>query len=112
MQSATIMLKQLTTPPFIAFSYFESFFRVGICASKKAIRALQSQKNSDRYFRPIYYAGRSLNKMEEKYSKSERETLNLVLALKKFRAYVFASKLFEVVADHQALQYAFKKKGV
>ena len=53
---------------------------------------------------PIYYASRQLNSAEKNYTTTEREGLDMVYAVKKFRHYLLANK-FVFFMDHQALLY-------
>ena len=49
---------------------------------------------------------------EKNYSTCEREALAVMFALKKFRVHLLSAEPFTLVTDHQALQYAFKRKNV
>lgn len=53
-----------------------------------------------------------MNAAEKKYSTCEHESLAVIFSLKTFRLYLLSSKPFELIADHQALQYMSKKKYV
>ena len=57
----------------------------------------------------IYYASRTLNDVQLKYSTTEKEFLVVVFALEKFRSYMIGSQI-TVYIDHDALKYLLTKK--
>ncbi|CAN6697997.1 unnamed protein product [Malus baccata var. baccata] len=57
----------------------------------------------------IYYASRTLNDAQLKYSTTEKELLAVVFALDKFRSYLIGTKVI-VFTDHAALKYLVSKK--
>ena len=93
---------KLTTPPVL----------VETDASSVAVGAVLAQKKEDKKTHPIQYASRTLSQAEREYSACEREAIAVIFALKKFRVYLLSSDSFTLVMDHQALQYAFKKKDI
>ena len=90
MQKSFETLKQaLTTAPVLAYPDFSTPFLVATDASSRAVGAVLSQLDGNRREQTIYYASKSLNEAEKKYSKYEIEGLAIFLALKKFRNYLF-----------------------
>ena len=58
-------------------------------------------------WKPVSYASRFLNKIEERYSTNELELLAIVWALENFKYYLYGNK-FTLQTDHQALLSALK----
>jgi hypothetical protein len=77
-------------------------------ASDYAIGAILGQ-HIDRLPHVIYYARRTLNDAQLNYSTTEKELLEVVFALDKFRSYLLGSKVI-VYSDHATLKYLFSKK--
>lgn len=57
------------------------------------------------------FGGRTINVSEQYYSICEREALVVVFGLKKFRVYCLLAESFNLVTDHQTLQYPFMNGG-
>ena len=113
MQEAFEKLKlKLTSPPVLAFPDFQRPFVVETDASSVAVGAVMAQRKEDRKVHPIQYASRPMTSAERKYSACEHEALAVIFALKKFRVYLLSTQRFVLITDHQALQYAFKKKDI
>lgn len=53
-----------------------------------------------------------MKQAETKYKVCEKEVLTVVLALKKFRVYLFSDEAFNLFTDHKALRSAFKNNYV
>lgn len=94
----------LCTAPVLAYPDFARPFRITTDASGTGLGAVLSQTTSDGTHHPVAFISRSLNNAEKNYSVSEQECLGVVWAIRKFRAYVFATR-FEVVTDHAALRW-------
>ena len=58
-------------------------------------------------WKPVAYASRFLNRLEERYSTNELELLAIVWALEHFKYYLYGNK-FTLQTDHQALLSALK----
>ncbi|PIK46200.1 gag-pol fusion protein [Apostichopus japonicus] len=97
----------LTTPPILAYPSMSKPFIVSTDASGSAIGYILGQRDSCNRERVIAYGGRSLNKMEKKWSISERECLALIEAIQSFRPYL-ANNKFTVLTDHIALKWLHK----
>ena len=70
-----------------------------------ALGAVLGQRR-DNMFRAIYYASRTLDNTQQKYTTTEKELLAVVFAIDKFRSYLLGSKIV-VHTDHAALKYLF-----
>ena len=81
--------------------------RVRCDASKKRIGACLELKHENTW-KPVAYASRFLNKLEERYSTNELELLAVVWSLEHFKYYLYGSQ-FLLQADHQALLSALNE---
>ncbi|GJV44775.1 reverse transcriptase domain-containing protein [Tanacetum coccineum] len=77
-------------------------------ASDYAVGAVLGQRK-DKYFRPIYYASKTLSDAQTNYIVTEKELLAMVYAFEKFRSYLVLSKTI-VYTDHSALKYLLNKQ--
>ncbi|GJX67755.1 reverse transcriptase domain-containing protein [Tanacetum coccineum] len=69
---------------------------------------LSCQKDG-KNFHPIYFASKTLNPAQQKYTITEKELMDVVFAFYKFRSYLILSKTI-VHTDHSALKHLFKKQ--
>ncbi|GJU19594.1 reverse transcriptase domain-containing protein [Tanacetum coccineum] len=60
-------------------------------------------------FHPIYFASKTLNLAQQKYTITEKKLMVVVFAFDKFRSYLILSKTI-VHTDHSALKHLFKKQ--
>ena len=81
--------------------------RVRCDASKKGLGACLEQKYENTW-KPVAYASRFLNNLEERYSTNELELLAVVWSLEHFKYYLYGSH-FILQTDHQALLTALKE---
>ena len=81
--------------------------RVRCDASKKGLGACLEQKYGNTW-KPVAYASRFLNNLEERYSTNELELLAVVWSLEHFKFYLYGSH-FILQTDHQALLTALKE---
>ncbi|GKF16163.1 reverse transcriptase domain-containing protein [Tanacetum coccineum] len=77
-------------------------------ASDFAVGAILDQKDG-KNFHPIYFASKTLNPAQQKYTVTEKELMAVVFAINKFRSYLILSKTI-VHTDHLALRHLFKKQ--
>ncbi|GKC05498.1 reverse transcriptase domain-containing protein [Tanacetum coccineum] len=77
-------------------------------ASDFAVGAVLGQKDG-KNFHPIYFASKTLNPAQQKYTVTEKELMAVVFAFDKFRSYLILSKTI-VHTDHSALKHLFKKQ--
>jgi len=77
-------------------------------ASDLAIGVVLGQQIDDEPY-VIYYASRTLNGAQLNYTTTEKEFLDVVFALEKFRSYLIRSEI-TVFTDHSTLKYLLEKK--
>ena len=58
----------------------------------------------------VYYESKTLNETQRNYTTIEKELLEVVYALDKFRAYLVGSDII-IFTDHLALKYLLTKKN-
>ncbi|CAN6583780.1 unnamed protein product [Malus baccata var. baccata] len=98
----------LTSAPIITPPDWSLPFELMCDASDYAIGAVLGQrKNKQPHV--IYYASRTLNDAQLNYSTTEKELLDVVFALDKFRSYLLGTKVI-IFTDHAALKYLLTKK--
>ncbi|GJZ18317.1 reverse transcriptase domain-containing protein [Tanacetum coccineum] len=73
-----------------------------------AVGAVLGQKDG-KNFHPIYFASKTLNPAQQKYTVTKKELMVVVFAFDKFRSYLILSKTI-VHTDHSALRHLFKKQ--
>ncbi|XP_013613796.1 PREDICTED: uncharacterized protein LOC106319960 [Brassica oleracea var. oleracea] len=83
-------------------------FEIMCDASDFAVGAVLGQKR-DKKSHVMYYASRTLDEAQAKYSTTEKELLAIVFAFEKFRSYLVGSKV-TVYTDHAALRHLLAKK--
>ncbi|GJR94218.1 DNA-directed DNA polymerase [Tanacetum coccineum] len=74
------------------------------------VGAVLGQKDGKK-FHPIYFASKTLNPVQQKYTITEKELMAVVFAFDKFRSYLILSKTI-VHTDHSAHKHLFKKQDV
>ncbi|GJT17034.1 reverse transcriptase domain-containing protein [Tanacetum coccineum] len=72
------------------------------------VGAVLGQKDG-KNFHPIYFASKTLNPAQQKYTVTEKELMAVVFAFDKFRSYLILSKTI-VHTNHPALKNHFKKQ--
>nr|GFA70161.1 reverse transcriptase domain-containing protein [Tanacetum cinerariifolium] len=103
-----MLKKTLTEAPILIAPNWDLPFELMCNASDFAICAVLRQRH-EKHFRPIYYASKTMTDAESNYTTTEKETLAVVYAFKKFRSYLIMNKII-VHTDHSALKYLFAKK--
>ncbi|GJT10979.1 reverse transcriptase domain-containing protein [Tanacetum coccineum] len=83
-------------------------FKLMCDASDFAVGAVLGQKDG-KNFHPIYFASKTLNPAQQKYTVTEKELMAIVFAFDKFKSYLILSKTI-VHTDHSALKHLFKKQ--
>lgn len=99
---------RLTRTPIIVTPDWYIPFELMCDASGVTIGAVLGQRHN-KILHPIYYARKTLNGTQMKYTVAEQELLVIVYAFEKFRAYLFCSKVI-VYTDHADLRYLMAKK--
>ncbi|GJZ94583.1 reverse transcriptase domain-containing protein [Tanacetum coccineum] len=77
-------------------------------ASDFVVGAVLGQKDG-KNFHPIYFASKTINPAQQKYTVIEKELMVVVFAFDKFRSYLILSKTI-VHTSHSSLKYLFKKQ--
>ncbi|GKD86629.1 reverse transcriptase domain-containing protein [Tanacetum coccineum] len=109
MQKAFELLKEkLTYAPVIVSPNWNLPFEIMCDASDFAVGAVLGQKDGKNYH-PIYFASKTLNPAQQKYTVTEKELMAVVFAFDKFRSCLIFSKII-VHTDHSALRHLFKKQ--
>nr|GEV24168.1 reverse transcriptase domain-containing protein [Tanacetum cinerariifolium] len=103
-----ILKKKLTCAPVIVSPNWNLPFELMCDASDFAVGAVIGQKDG-KNFHPFYFASKTLNPAQQKYTVTEKELMAVVFAFYKFRSYLIRSKTI-VYTDHSALKHLFKKQ--
>ncbi|GJZ18900.1 reverse transcriptase domain-containing protein [Tanacetum coccineum] len=108
-QKAFDLLKEkLTCAPVIVSPNMNLPFELMCDASDFAVGVVLGQKDG-KNFHPIYFASKTLNPAQQKYTVTKKELMAVVFAFDKFRSYLILSKtIFHT--DHSALKHLFKKQ--
>ncbi|GJR21012.1 reverse transcriptase domain-containing protein [Tanacetum coccineum] len=108
-QKAFESLKEkLTCAPMIESPNWNLSFKLMCDASDFTVGAVLGQKDG-KNFHLIYFASKTLNPAQQKYTVTEKELMAVVFAFDKFRSYLILSKTI-VHTDHSALRHLFKKQ--
>ncbi|GJX10418.1 reverse transcriptase domain-containing protein [Tanacetum coccineum] len=108
-QKAFESLKEkLTCAPVIVSPNWNLPFELMCDASDFVVGVVLGQKDG-KNFHPIYFASKTLNSAQQKYTITEKELMAVVFAFDKFRSYLILSKTI-VHTDHSALRHLFKKQ--
>nr|GEU54127.1 hypothetical protein [Tanacetum cinerariifolium] len=83
-------------------------FEIMCDARNYAVRVVLGQR-INKHFKPIHYASKTMNEVQENYTTIENELLAVVFAFDKFYQYMVLSKTI-VFTDHSALRYLFTKQ--
>nr|GEX54287.1 reverse transcriptase domain-containing protein [Tanacetum cinerariifolium] len=70
--------------------------------------AVLGQKDG-KNFHPVYFASKTLNPAQQKYTVTEKELMAIIFAFDKFKSNLILSKTI-VHTDHSALRHSFKSK--
>ncbi|WZZ34801.1 hypothetical protein YC2023_018202 [Brassica napus] len=100
--------EELTSAPIVQPPDWSLPFEIMCDASDYAVGAVLGQKK-DKKTHVIYYASRTLDEAQAKYSTTEKELLAIIFAFEKFRSYLVGSKV-TVYTDHAALRHLLAKK--
>nr|GEY93671.1 hypothetical protein [Tanacetum cinerariifolium] len=109
-QAFKILKKKLTEAPILIAPNWDQPFELMCDASNFAIGAVLG-KRTEKHFKPIHYASKTMTQAESNYTTTEKEMLAVVYAFEKFRSYLIMNKSI-VYMDHSALKYLFSKKDV
>ncbi|GJZ84974.1 reverse transcriptase domain-containing protein [Tanacetum coccineum] len=109
-QAFELLKEKLTCAPMIVSPNWNLPFELMCDASDLAVGAVLGQKDG-KNFHPIYFASKTLNPAQQKYTVTENELMAVVFAFDKFRSYLILSKTI-IHTDHSALKHLFKKQDV
>ena len=84
--------------------------KIVVDASPVGLGAILLQRQQEGDFKPVSYASRSLSKVEQRYSQTEREALAVIWACERFHLYVYG-KSFIIETDHKPLLGLFGSNG-
>ncbi|GJW18488.1 reverse transcriptase domain-containing protein [Tanacetum coccineum] len=107
-QAFQTLKKKLTEAPILIAPNWDQPFELICDANDYSIGAVMGQR-TEKHFRPIHYASKTMTKAESNYTTTEKEMLVVVYAFEKFRSYLIMNKSI-VYMDHSALKYLFAKK--
>ncbi|GJZ12818.1 reverse transcriptase domain-containing protein [Tanacetum coccineum] len=100
--------EKLICAPVIVSPNYNLLFELMCDASDFAVGAILGQKDG-KNFHPIYFASKTLNPTQQKYTVTEKELMAVVFAFDKFRSNLILSKTI-VHTDHSSLWHLFKKQ--
>ena len=98
----------LVSPPIMRSPNWDLPFEIMCDASDYAIGAVLGQREDKKAF-VIYYASKTLDSTQANYTTTEKEFLDVVFALEKFRSYIIGSHV-TIFNDHAALKYLLSKQ--
>ncbi|GJY19604.1 reverse transcriptase domain-containing protein [Tanacetum coccineum] len=105
-----LLKKKLTCDPVIVSPNWNLPFKLMCDTIDFAVGAVLGQKDG-KNFHPIYFASKTLNPAQQKYTITEKELMVVVFAFDKFISYLILSKTI-VHTDHSALKHLFKKQDI
>ncbi|GJV93678.1 reverse transcriptase domain-containing protein [Tanacetum coccineum] len=103
-----ILKEKLTYAPVIVSPNWNLPFELMCDASDFVVGAIIGQKEGKNFY-PIYFASKTLNPAQQKYTVTEKELMAVVFAFNKFRSYLILLKTI-VHTDHSTLNHLFKKQ--
>jgi hypothetical protein len=98
----------MVTAPIPVFPYWNKEFHVHVDASSIALGAVLAQPGEGDIDHPLAFSRRNLSTVEINYTTTEREGLDMVYALQKFRHYLLGGQ-FKMFTDHFVLKYLVNK---
>ena len=96
----------LTSSEVLAFYNPNAETKLIVDASGVGLGAILCQKQDDDSFRPVSYASRALDYVQQTYSQTECEALSVFYLCQKFRQYIYDMDI-EIVTDHKPLLSLF-----
>ncbi|GJS20955.1 reverse transcriptase domain-containing protein [Tanacetum coccineum] len=103
-----ILKEKLTCAPVIVNPNWNLPFELMCDASDLAVGVVLGQKDG-KNFHPIYFASKTLNPAQQKYTVTKKELMAVVFAFDKFKSYLILSKTI-IHIDHSALKHLLKKQ--
>ncbi|GKA02670.1 reverse transcriptase domain-containing protein [Tanacetum coccineum] len=96
--SFKILKMRLTEAPILVSLDWDLPFELMCDASDYVVGAVLGQRK-DKYFRPIYYASKTLSDAQTNYTVTKKKLLVVVYAFEKFRSYLVLSKTIEFTIE-------------
>ncbi|XP_059221616.1 uncharacterized protein LOC131996179 [Stomoxys calcitrans] len=106
--SFDLLKTKLCSAPVLVNADFSKPFVLQCDASTVGVGAVLAQVDNAGNERPIAFMSQKLNKAQRNYTTTELECLAVVLAVKKFRAYIEGQE-FKVVTDHASLKWLMRQ---
>ena len=106
-QGTTVMLKRLLCKATVEPLYIIDFakpFNLFVDASLHTVSAVLTQTDDDGTELPVAFSSTKLSQAQVAWSTIEREVYAVLVALKKYRSWIFGTKV-TVYSDHNPLQY-------
>ncbi|GJY57848.1 putative nucleotidyltransferase, ribonuclease H [Tanacetum coccineum] len=100
--------EKLTNAPIMVSPNWLLPFELMCDASDFAVGAVLGQRD-EKHFRPIHFASKTLNRVQQNYMVTEKELIAVVFAFDKFRSYLVLSKTV-LFTNHSAIKYLFSKQ--
>nr|GEY33183.1 reverse transcriptase domain-containing protein [Tanacetum cinerariifolium] len=107
-KSFELLKEKLTCALVIVSPNWNLPFELMCNASDFTVGAVLGQKDG-KNFHQIYFASKTLNPTQQKYTVTEKELMAVVFAFDKFRSYLILLKTI-VHTDHSSLRHLFKKQ--
>ena len=99
----------ICTEATLQFPDFDKPFIIFTDASDTSCGAVLTQLDSNGFYRPIEFAGKSHTSQEARYSVTDREMLGVIFGIRRFHHYIDGTH-FTLYSDHTALVSLFNKK--
>jgi hypothetical protein len=100
--------EKMVTAPILVFPDGEKTFHVHVYPSTITLGAILAQPGARELDHPIAFSRRKLSESKENYNTTEREGLEMVYTLQKFRNYLLG-KHFKMFTNHSTLKYLVNK---
>ena len=110
-ETVEILKKKITEGPILALPDFDRPFGMRTDASQYAIGGVLYQVDEEEREHPIWFASKTLNATEQKWSATEREMLAVYTWIRYWRPYVWG-RAFTVYTDHSPLTGIKTRKDV
>jgi hypothetical protein len=97
----------MVTTPILVFPYWENTFHVHVDVSSIALGDILAQPRARDLGHTIAFASRKLSDSKKNYNTTERDGLEMMYALQKFRHYLLG-KHFKMLTYHSSIKYIVK----
>jgi hypothetical protein len=99
--------EKISTTPVLRGPYWTLPFHISIDASDSTIGVVLGKKENQRTY-AIYFVSKKLTLVELNYTITEKEFMEVIYAINKFRHYITGYEVF-VHTDHSAIRYLMNK---